>query len=71
MGIDAEAAGNIEKFVDPSEVYFHQQKLKRIHRSLRIYQDSWLENANSTNNTAIVWPDRSPFPLTWTSYLNT
>ncbi len=71
MGIDTEAVKNIEKFVDPSEVYYHQQKLKRIHRSLRIYQDSWLENTNSPNNSAIAWADRSPFPLTWTGYLNT
>ncbi|TFH29710.1 MAG: hypothetical protein E4G98_03365 [Promethearchaeota archaeon] len=68
--INTDTADTIQKNIDPSEIYYHCQKLKRIHRSLRIYQNSWLQNANSLKNSAIAWADRSPFPLTWTGYLN-
>ncbi|MHA1617951.1 MAG: hypothetical protein ACTSVZ_01630 [Promethearchaeota archaeon] len=70
MESNSETIGNIDKFVDPNEVYYHQQRLKRIHRSLRIYQNSWLEDANAPNHTAILWSDKPPFDLTWTRFLN-
>ncbi|WP_457557093.1 hypothetical protein [Candidatus Harpocratesius sp.] len=73
-----------EKFsnisVDPFEYYYHIERLKRILRSLELYQNSKLVYSQETKNEKIIWNEekediygytpKDGFSIAWTSHLN-
>ncbi len=56
--------------LDPYEYYYHIERLRRILRSLEIYQDSELSRDQEENIEEIVWKSGFILKIPWTSHLN-
>ncbi|MHA1776534.1 MAG: hypothetical protein ACTSWC_07140 [Promethearchaeota archaeon] len=56
--------------LDPYEYYYHIERLRRILRSLEIYQHSDLFSEQEENIEKIVWKSGFVLKIPWASHLN-
>lgn len=71
MGIDSTHLDTVKTTIDSLEFYYHTELLKRIYRSLELYQDSQLHEPSNGSQSQIQWKNRPPYKISWVDHLNT